>query len=236
MKKMAVVIQHVPHEGLGTLAWELKKSGIEPIYIKLYKGDAVMGSVPEGSTLIVMGGPMGVYEEDKYPFIKDELRLLEWAFKNNVPTLGICLGAQLMARAAGGRVYRGKTKEIGWHRIRLSAEGRRDALFSGFPEEFTVFQWHGDTFDLPAGATLLASSNAFPNQLIRVGRNAYGFQFHLEVTQKMIREWLMENAEELKTLEEMVDPARIEEETPLNISVLNKYGEVVFSRFFRFFS
>ncbi|MBI5642043.1 MAG: gamma-glutamyl-gamma-aminobutyrate hydrolase family protein [Deltaproteobacteria bacterium] len=225
-----LVIQHVAHEGLGTIAPFLNEFDID--FLKVYEAGKI-NAAPEGySALVVMGGPMGVYEEDKYPFIKDELRLIEAALKEGVPVLGICLGAQLLARAAGAEVYKGKAKEIGWYKVRLSEEGLQDRLLLGLPEEFTVFQWHGDTFDIPKNGVCLASSDLFLNQIIKVGKNAYGFQFHLEVTEKMIAEWIEINTDELKALKE-IDATKIIKETPENIQSLRMLGNSVFGKFRR---
>ena len=232
--KKAVVIQHVPHEGLGIIEGELSKKGILNVeYVRVYQNDRVPRRLKEDSSLIVMGGPMGAYEDDIYPFIKDELYLIESALKSDAPVLGVCLGSQLMARAAGAKVYKGKTKEIGWYKLYLTEEGEKDRLLLGFPREMDVFQWHGDTFDVPENAVLLAKSKLFPNQLLRIGKRAYALQFHLEVTEKMIMEWLSVSEGELKELKGAVDPAAIKKETPLKISTLKRRGETFFSRFFR---
>ncbi|HXI09708.1 MAG TPA: gamma-glutamyl-gamma-aminobutyrate hydrolase family protein, partial [Thermodesulfobacteriota bacterium] len=169
----------------------------------------------------------------EYPFIKDEIRLIESAMKTNTPALGVCLGAQLMAAAAGARVYKGKTKEIGWYGATLTEEGMDDRLFMGLSDEFTVFQWHGDTFDLPRGSVLLASSELFPNQAVRIGSRAYAVQFHIEVTEKMISEWIEVNSEELKGLKGVIDPVKILRETREKIVGLHAYGRTVIERFLR---
>ncbi len=234
--RSVLVIQQVAHEGLGTIAAALRSIGFSARCIRVYAGERVPKEVaPPDEALIVLGGPMGVYEEDKNPFIRDELRLIESAVKAGVPVLGICLGAQLMAKAAGARVYKGKSKEIGWYDVSLTPDGMRDRLFSGLPQTMKTFQWHGDTFDVPRGGTLLASSEEFPSQLVRMGRNAYAFQFHLEVTEAMICEWLSvdENREEIEKLEGAIDPEKIIEETPANIPALHAVGDAVFRRFFR---
>ncbi|HZX36144.1 MAG TPA: gamma-glutamyl-gamma-aminobutyrate hydrolase family protein [Thermodesulfobacteriota bacterium] len=231
--KKAVVIQHVPHEGLGAIGNALAAFGISAEFVRVYRGERVPAVLERGTLLIVLGGPMGVYESERYPFLKDELNLLERAFKKDSPVLGICLGSQLMAKAAGAKVYKGGKKEIGWYDVTLTGDGARDGIFLSFPEKFRVFQWHGDTFDVPQGARLLASSAGFPNQLIRIGKRAYGIQFHLEVTERMIYEWLKENSEELASLKGVIEPEEIKKRTPSEIMTLNNYGRTVFTRFLR---
>jgi len=228
----ALVIRHVPHEGLGIIKRPLEKD-FTVEYFDMYRGAALPPTIDGYDALIVMGGPMGVYEDDVYPFIRSELRLIESALKKRVPTLGICLGSQLLAKAAGAEVYKGKAKEIGWYKVELDLESGEDWLFLGFPDEFTVFQWHGDTFDLPKGGVRLASSELFPNQVIKVGPCAYGIQFHLEVTEEMIREWLMINSDELAGLKGKTDPEKILKETPANIEGLHSLGRALVARFLR---
>lgn len=185
-----VVFRHVPHEGLGTIGAVLDNAGISYRYVDTSKGRPVFPSIKSISALIVMGGPMGVYEADRFPFLKRELAYIKKAIAAEKPVLGICLGSQLIAHALGARVYPNKRKEIGWYRVRLTPEGKKDSLFKGGPASPWVFQWHGDTFDLPPGARLLASSALCKNQAFRFGDNVYGLQYHLEVDEAMIREWL----------------------------------------------
>ncbi|MBE7415584.1 MAG: gamma-glutamyl-gamma-aminobutyrate hydrolase family protein [Deltaproteobacteria bacterium] len=228
--KRALVITHVAHEGLGTFRRPLERGFIVE-RLDIHRGAALPPRIDGFDALIVMGGPMGVYEEEKYPFIKKELRLIESALKERVPVLGVCLGAQLLARASGARVYKGDAREIGWHRVALEDEAASDRLFMGFPDEFTVFQWHGDTFDVPPGGVRLASSGLFPNQVVKVGPNAYGVQFHFEVTEAMVREWLALNSAEVA--EARVDAGAVLNEMPSVIGEVNRLGNMLFSRFIR---
>lgn len=221
------------HEGLGTIGTLLELNGFTPEFVRIYRGEKAPRTIEGYMALISLGGPMGVYEDAVFPFIKDEISLMEKALRDGLPMLGICLGSQLLAKAAGARVYKGGTKEIGWYGLKLTDEGAGDKIFLGMPKEMTVFQWHGDTFDVPEGAVNLASSDAFPNQLIKVGSNAYGIQFHLEVTQEMVRDWITVNSAELKALEGAVDPAKTLIDTPEKIGELNRYGRAVISKFLR---
>ncbi len=158
--------------------------------VDLSKADLLPSDLSDIKAVISLGGPMNVYEEDKFPFLKDEDKLLKEALRNEIPILGVCLGAQLLAKASGAKVVKAKEKEIGWHEVKLTAEGKIDPLFAGFPPELKVFQWHEDTFDIPLEGILLAGSKVCPNQAFRVGENAYGLQFHLEVAPDMIESWI----------------------------------------------
>lgn len=227
-----LVVRHVAHEGLGTMKRAVESRAFVE-YVDLFRGERVPARIDGFDGLIVLGGPMGVYEEDEYPFIRDEVKLIEDALKKRVPMLGVCLGSQLLAKAAGARVYKGGKKEIGWHEVTLTEDADDDSLFLGLPSSFCAFHWHGDTFDVPSGALMLASSALFPNQVIRVGPSAYGIQFHLEVTEEMIREWVEVNADELAALKGKVDPKAIIDQTPSNIEGLARMGSAVGAKFMR---
>jgi len=241
-----LIFKHVPFEGPGTLTEPLKTLGIKYREVNLYEGGAPKNLEGCGG-LIIMGGPMNVYEETEYPFLKDEDRLIKEALALKLPMIGVCLGAQLMAKAAGARVTKGQKKEIGWYKVELTEAGKSDGLFIGLPDEFIVFQWHGDTFDLRTPPPLspsmrgtgggvpskcLASSELFANQIIKVGKNAYGLQFHLEVTEEMIRDWIDVNDKELSSVKSYIHPEEIIKDTSKHINTIHKYGDAVFSKFF----
>lgn len=209
-----LVLQHEACEPLGYFE---EISNVEYEYSRLYEGDSPK-SLLEYSGLIIMGGPMNVYQEREHPFLKDEDLLIKEALKKGLPTLGICLGSQLIAKAAGAKVWKGPEREIGWYKVRLTDEGKRDKIFSMFEDRFTVFQWHGDTFDLPEGAVLLAKNDLY-NQAFRIG-NAYGLQFHLEVTGEMIKDWMREYQKEIQSLN--INTGKILEDTKRNIHTLNQ--------------
>lgn len=156
--------------------------------------------------LILMGGPMSA--NDDLPYIHSELKLIEQAARKGLPVLGICLGAQLIAKALGASVYPNHVKEIGWYPFEWTEAAGRDALHRGLSGSETVFQWHGETFDLPPGAELLASSAECRHQAFRIGANIYGFQYHLEVTPEMIAEWLDQDAQcgALREATQPIDP------------------------------
>jgi GMP synthase (glutamine-hydrolysing) len=145
-----------------------------------------------------MGGPMSVYEADRLPHLRQEMRLIEWALSNGRPVLGVCLGSQLLAEVLGGKVRAGARKELGWHNVRLTEAGQRDPLWAGAPTEFPAFHWHGDVFDAPPGCESLASSEMTDCQAFRSGDSAYGLLFHLEVTGPLINGLLDTFADELR--------------------------------------
>jgi GMP synthase-like glutamine amidotransferase len=174
---------------------------------------------------------MNVYEEDRYPFLKDEDLFIKEAIQRGKFVLGICLGAQLMAKALGARVIKSPAREIGWYDVSLTRIGAIDPLFSHLPKTFSVFQWHEDTFEMPHGATLITTSSLVPYQAFRYGDNAYGLQFHLEVTGEMIREWM-------ETYEEEFDPfplskQKILSDTELKIEPYKKRGTKFLKSFFK---
>ncbi len=190
---------HHPAEGLGIIADALKHGAFTPQYIRSFEGQTVPQEVGDVAGLIVMGGPQSVYEQDKFPFLRDEMRLIEDALKHTRPVLGVCLGSQLLAAALGADVYPGRQKEIGWHRISLTDFAANDALFLGEPGSLIAFHWHGDIFDLPRGATLLASSALTAHQAFRYGQNAYGLLFHMEVTLPQVLTMVETFADELQS-------------------------------------
>jgi len=189
---MAVlVLQNIACEGPGLLAPILESKGLSP-HIAMMGQGGPPPSVTQFQGLVVLGGPMNVDEEERYPFLRDEVKVLQQALRTGIPVLGICLGAQLLAKALGARVYPARSREIGFSRVQLTEEGGRDPLFRTQGRFMTVFQWHGDTFDLPKDAVTLASSAVCPQQAFRYGRAAYGLQFHLEVTPGMVTSWVRE--------------------------------------------
>lgn len=230
-----MIFKHVPFEGPGTFREELDKRGLRYREVNLYEGE-IPKNLDGCGGLIIMGGPMNVYEETEYPFLKDEDGLIKEALAKKMPMVGICLGAQLMAKAAGAKVTKGKKKEIGWYPLHLTEEAKSDPAFKVLPKEVEVFQWHGDTFDIPKGAVRLASSDLFPNQAFRIGDNAYAFQFHIEVTSDIIKSWIDINEEELAGVKDYIDSEKILPETKEKIEDLGRLAKNVYDQLFKIFS
>jgi len=222
------VLQHAPSETLGTIEDALRGHGIGCSYIQTYAGKSVPREMADKSGLIVMGGPMGVYEQAKYPFLRDEMRLIESALTVGRPVLGVCLGSQMLAAVLGAEVKKGERKELGWHAVTLSESSAQDSLFAGLKPEFWPFHWHGDVFSLPEKAVSLAFSRQTPCQAFRYGKNAYGILFHLEVTQAQISQMLSDFAEELR--ETGGEAAAIWEQMPRHLPALQEIAGNVFGR------
>jgi GMP synthase (glutamine-hydrolysing) len=201
-----VAFRHVPFEDLGLIHASLEERGLAVEFADLYREGAALPDVSNAAGLIFMGGPMSA--NDDLPYLRQELQLIRQAVVRAQPVLGVCLGAQLIAKALGARVYRNPVKEIGWFDIHLTDAARQDALFAGLEGTETVFQWHGETFDLPAGAVWLAQSDGCRNQAFRVAANVYGLQFHLEVTPEMIADWCTQDANcgDVRELTSPIDP------------------------------
>lgn len=220
--KNAVVLRHVAFENLGSLAIALKQQDYEIHYLDIAPGclDNFDSLTPD--LLIVLGGPIGVYESQNYSFLTDEIKLLEQRLAADLPTIGICLGAQLMARALGASVYPGQKKEIGWLPIELTNAGK-DSPLSCLAPDYMVLHWHGDTFDLPEGAVRLASSDNYENQAFTWGKNSLALQFHPEVTAAGLENWFIGHAHEIsKTPGISVNQLR--EDTAQNIARLEIRG------------
>ena len=192
MPESVFAFRHVPFEDLGLIRAPLQERGISIEYADLYRLGAPLPDVTRAAGLIFMGGPMSA--NDDLPYLRQERPLISQAAGRRQPVLGVCLGAQLMAKALGAKVYRNAVKEIGWFDIHLTEAAARDALFAGLGPAETVFHWHGETFDLPPGAEWLAWSQACRNQAFRAGAGLYGLQFHLELTPAMIEDWCARDA------------------------------------------
>ncbi len=232
ISEMSVLIcKNIESEGPGTIEDFLKAEKIPYMIVELSKGE----DIPPTSgfdTLLLMGGPMSVNEDDIYPYIKKEEEIVREFIYSDKSILGICLGAQIIAKALGSKVYKGGQKEIGWHDIELSDGGISDALMRRLAihpyvgdlwRKFKVFHWHGETFDIPEGAVTLARSELFPNQAFRYGGRAYAFQFHIEVTREMIYNWLKDEGIEFE---------RLKTETENLFDVYNRRAHSFYNEFF----
>lgn len=226
-----LAIRHARHEGLGSLERVFEEAKIDYCYLDVFEDPKIQTDLSKAAGLVVLGGSMGVYEQDQYPFLKKEIELLKEALRQEIPTLGICLGSQLLAAAGGARVYRGPRKEIGWFPIRLKAEAREDRLLKHLPRETMVFHWHGDTFELPRDAQLLAGSERYLNQAFRLGEKAWGLQFHLEITEPMIREWIDQTEEASQTASHDWNACDVLTQTPCFLPEMETLAERVFGEF-----
>jgi GMP synthase-like glutamine amidotransferase len=183
-----LVLQHIACEPPGEYETVLRERGANLHRVELDEGDR-LPPWRDFDAIVAMGGPMSVNDDADLPWLTAEKRLIGEAVRVGVPYFGACLGVQLLAASLGARVFPGPEPEVGVLPVTLTAEGLADPIFAGLPQTFPTLQWHGDTFDLPDGATLLASSPACPNQAFRFGRLADGVQFHVEVLPAMAREW-----------------------------------------------
>jgi GMP synthase (glutamine-hydrolysing) len=224
MRKPVLCLQNIPCETLGNFESLFLNDGfwIQKINTRKHR---IPVDPTQYSAIIILGGPMSVYENSDY--IKDQINLAQIASKNKTPVLGICLGSQILAQSTGGIVFKGLKKEIGWHKINIENAGAED-LFSGFQNSRpTVFQWHGDTYSLPNAATILARSDNYP-QAFALG-SLVGIQFHLEVTKKMIHSWLKSYKSEVNS--ERINVRKMVKESAFYIDELEKHCARVYSNF-----
>lgn len=237
MRKV-LVFQHVAHSILGTLNPTLKSRGLNMRYVNFERTPEEQPSVQKYNGLIILGGHMGVYEADKYRHIKVEMQLIEEALKKEIPILGICLGAQLLAHVLGAEVKQSAQKEIGWCDIQMTPDGLSDPLFSHFAPREKIFQLHGDTFDIPRSATHLAFSEACLGQAFKYGDKAYGVQFHLEADRPMIHRWLdnPKNQEGIFKSHDKFSAETIRLETEKYIAHSTQLSQQTFGKFIDLFS
>ncbi len=205
MKEKLYIIKHVEDEGPGRLGEFFQNLGWELAVVELYRGQTLSDDLTNVAGVVILGGPMNAYEEEAYPFLTAEGDFIKKVMAAETPLLGICLGAQLLAKACGARVVKAPQKEIGWYGVELTREGRQDSLFRGTGRDLCVFQWHEDTFGVPKGGSLLATADPCTNQAFKVGPSAYGLQFHVEVTLDMVRTWAEKE-------QGTVNPERLERE------------------------
>jgi GMP synthase-like glutamine amidotransferase len=189
-------LQHVPFEGLASIElWAVNQN--HSMSATRFYSNETLPSVKDIDWLIVMGGPMNIYEDDKYPWLTEEKRFIEQAIKQDKTVVGICLGSQLIADVLGAKVYQGQHKEIGWFPIKMTDEAENSVVFNSLPQKLTVFHWHGDTFDLPECATRLAYSEGCQNQAFVCNEKILGLQFHLESTKDSVQQIIKNCTDEL---------------------------------------
>ena len=225
-----LVVQHVVPEAAFAIEDALRRSRVGVDARRVFAGDTIPADLSGLDGLVVMGGPMSAGSDEKFPTRPAEIELLAGAIETGVPTLGVCLGAQLLALAGGGSVSAGaRGPEIGWDQVTTSAACGDDALFAGLPETLTVLQWHSDTFEIPPGASLLMSSPTYPNQAFRTGDRAWGVQFHLEVTQAAVAGFLRAFGADADVVPG--GRAHIKKSTPDSLEALTAPRDLVFGRF-----
>jgi len=222
--KNAVAIYHVAFEDAGTLGPVLAERGIALTYLQAGRDD--LSPALDADLVLILGGPIGIYEFERYPFLKGELKLIEEIVKKNIPVFGICLGAQALAAVLGARVYPGKEAELGWDELILTDEGKASPL--GVLEDLHILNWHGDTFDLPAGAARLASTTITPNQAFSYGPNVLALQFHVELPELDMERWLIGHTLELANSN--VDLGEMRAATARYAPPTNKASHALFNR------
>lgn len=220
-----LAIRHVSFEHLDGLEDILLARGHD-----IWYADAGVDSIDtidpsEADLLVILGGPIGVYEQESYPFLEAEIDFVARRLAMEKPTLGICLGCQIMAAALGASVYPGPAKEIGWKPLILTTPGQQSTL--GAIENASVLHWHGDTFDVPAGATRLASTGIVENQAFAVGAHALALQFHLEATAENLERWFIGHTMEIATTDG-IDVPQLRAETAVSAPVLEPLARQVF--------
>ncbi len=232
MKKL-LVCQHVAFEILGTLNPLFKAAGFRMRYVNFGRHPDAQPHLDGYHGLVILGGPMSVDEVGDHPHLSTELRLIERAIETHIPVLGICLGAQLIAKALGARVEQNPEREIGWYPVTLTAAARADPLLQHFRATEQLFQWHRDTFDIPRGAVHLASSPQCSSQAFRYGTNIYGFQFHLEADEHLIERWLRVpvHRREIESMNGKVDPDSIRRQTAGHIERMKELSRHTFGEF-----
>jgi GMP synthase (glutamine-hydrolysing) len=223
-----LVLQHHPAENLGAIADALEEAALAWQYVRVFDGHPIPKDVKGLGGLIVMGGPQTVYQLDRFPYLREEIALIESALKVDKPILGVCLGSQLLAAALGAQVRRGEHREIGWFPVHLNDAAKDDRLLRELPSEFAAAHWHSDVFDLPRDALALASSERTPVQAYRYGAKAYGLLFHAEMTREIITALVSEFGEGLKRVG--IDGNEMMVEAERHLPALARIGDTIFGR------
>jgi GMP synthase (glutamine-hydrolysing) len=228
-----MVFQHVAAEPLGTLHARIRARGHRIRFHNFQRHPDAEPNVERYHGLIVLGGPMNVMDQHRHPHLRTELLAIEAALRQEKPVLGICLGAQLLAHVLGAPVRRHAQQEIGWYDLITTSTGRDDSVLGHVGDAAPVFQWHGCTYDLPAGAVQLARTETCEQQAFRFGANAYGFQFHMEADEAMIERWLRLPAyrDELAAAGLGRDEESIRAATEAHMNRMRPLAETTFNRF-----
>ncbi|HEY9624085.1 MAG TPA: type 1 glutamine amidotransferase [Crinalium sp.] len=235
-KNRVLVIRHETCSNLGLLGSTLQPDKTLIRYLDPAEGEVLSEPITDYSHLVILGGPISAYEDDLYPYLRYEFELVEKAIANTIPTLGICLGSQILAKVLGANVYRGtQGREAGWRHISLTEAGQQDPLFHTFPQRFQVFESHQDTFDLPKGCVHLASSDMYPNQAFRYQTHVWSLQFHLEIGEALlldcaaiIEKELEESQIQDTTLAQLLEDARAHEPSvkPLANTLMQQFLQI----------
>ena len=225
MDKAVLIVKQVEQEGPGMLGTFFEDAGWRLATVELGLRESLPDRLDSFAAVVVLGGPMNVYEEEAYPFLKEEDLFIKEVLREEIPFLGICLGAQLLAKACGARVMKAAHKEVGWYSVDLTKQARQDRLFRRVESPLTVFQWHEDTFDIPDTGVLLGTSLLVRNQAFRVGSCAYGLQFHVEASLDMIETWMKD--------EKSVDAERILRQGGIVREALEGQAATLFNNFRR---
>jgi GMP synthase-like glutamine amidotransferase len=230
--KPVLCIRNDRYDGLGITGSALADAGAEIRRLDAFDTEPRWPEVDEISGLIVFGGEMNVDETDQHPYLLQERELMRRAVGTGMPVLGICLGAQMLARVLGARVFSAPVRELGFTRVRLTAEGQRDQLLGSMEKSPCVFEWHEDTFELPTGATLLATGDAVTNQAFSYGSDAWGVQFHFEVDREGVEEWLRVSADGLEQRWGKT-AAEVREEMAMHLERQQRQAREIFAGFCR---
>ncbi len=228
--KGALILTHLSAEGSCALGKVLAERGFRIQTRSAAKTDLSEIDPLRPDLLVVMGGPVGVYQQEDYPFLKSEIEILKKRLAADKPTIGICLGSQLMAAALGSRVYEGKQgKELGWMPLTLTDAGESHEAAALCGSQTNMFHWHGDTFDLPKNCTLLASTDAYTNQIFQSGKNGLGVQCHPEVTADQLKEWLVMFTAQITGKDPLVPIEALRTQTSAHIETLNIQAKLFFN-------
>lgn len=226
-------LYHSAAETVGLIGEVLKDLKLPFTDVHLYEGDGLPRDTSDLEGLIVMGGPMNVDDVHAYPFLMPELQLIEKVLSEKKPVLGICLGAQLIAKALGQQVFPNSIQEVGWHPIQMTSEAAKDPHFKNFPNKIAVFHWHGDTFNLPQGAVHLAKTPRCAAQAFRWGTNTYALQFHFEVTPMMVKNWCGAKSEQAFIAAAGENSEKIIKATPKAFEKLTPVAHAFFQSYFK---